>query len=50
MDIILKNVELVELHTNYATVFLEYVNLKDDLIEYICFCCNKNYQKHFMKI
>ena len=24
--------------------FLEYTNFKDDLIEYICLCCNKNYQ------
>ena len=24
---------------------LEYTNIKDDLIEYKCLCCNKNYQK-----
>ena len=23
--------------------FLEYINFKDDVIEYKCFCCNKNY-------
>ena len=28
---------------------LEYTNAKDDLIEYRCFCCNKNYQKNFDK-
>ena len=27
--------------------FLEYTNLKGDLIEYKCFCCNKNYQQKF---
>ena len=27
--------------------FLEYINFKDDLIEYKCLCCNKNYQKKF---
>ena len=25
--------------------FLEYTNIKDNLIEYKCLCCNKNYQK-----
>ena len=27
--------------------FLEYTNIKDDLIEYKCLCCNKNYQQKF---
>ena len=27
--------------------FLEYMNFKDDLIEYKCLCCNKNYQQKF---
>ena len=27
--------------------FFEYKNLKDDLIEYKCLCCNKNYQQKF---
>ena len=31
-------------HWNY---FLEYTNFKDDLIEYKCFYCNKNYQHKF---
>ena len=26
---------------------LEYKNFKDDLIEYKCLCCNKNYKKKF---
>ena len=25
--------------------FLEYINPKDDLIEYKCLCCNRNYKK-----
>ena len=28
---------------------LEYTNIKDDLIEYTCLCCNKNYQKRIDK-
>ena len=31
----------------YCDCFLEYTNVKDDLREYIHFCCNKNYQKKF---
>ena len=27
--------------------FLECTNFKDDLIEYKCLCCNKNYQRKF---
>ena len=27
--------------------FFEYTNFKDNLIEYKCLCCNKNYQKKF---
>ena len=27
--------------------FLEYTKFKDDLLEYKCFCCNKNYQQKF---
>ena len=28
---------------------LEYINLKDDLMEYKCFMLNKNYQKRFLR-
>ena len=28
---------------------LEYTNFKDDLTEYSCLCCNKNYQSSLMK-
>ena len=31
----------------YYDYFLEYANFKDDLIEYKCLCCNKNYQHKF---
>ena len=31
----------------YCDCFLEYTNFKKDLIEYKCFCCNKNYQQKF---
>ena len=31
----------------YCDCFLEYTNFKDDLIEYKCFHCNKNYQYKF---
>ena len=27
--------------------FIQYTNFKDDLIEYKCLCCNKNYPKKF---
>ena len=30
--------------------FLEYTNIKGDLIEYKCLCCNNNYENSFMKI
>ena len=31
----------------YCNCFLDYTNFKDDLIEYKCLCCNKNYQHNF---
>ena len=31
----------------YYNFFLEYINFKDELIEYKCLCCNKNYQHKF---
>ena len=33
----------------YCDCFLEYTNFKDDLIEYKCSCCNRNYQYKFHK-
>ena len=29
---------------------LEYANIKDDLIEYKCLCCDKKWQKNFDQI
>ena len=31
----------------YCNCFLEYTNFKNDLIEYKCLICNKNYQQKF---
>ena len=31
----------------YCDCFLEYVNFKDDLIEYKCLYCDKNYEHKF---
>ena len=33
----------------YCDCFLEYTHFKDDLIEYKCLCCKKNYQQKFDK-
>ena len=43
----IKNVEHVELNIKCCGSFLKYTNFKDDLIEYKCSCCNKNYQHNF---
>ena len=37
----------VELNISIATVFFQYTNFKDDLIEYKCLSCNKSYQRNF---
>ena len=31
-------------------LLFEYTDFKDDIIEYKCLCCNKNYQKFFFNI
>ena len=46
MDMITKNVKHGESNTKIVSAVLN-TNIKDDLIEYICLCCNKNYQKTF---
>ena len=43
----IKNVKLAELNISIATVFLEYINFKDDLIEYKYLCCDKTNQQKF---
>ena len=44
-----KHLELKEsvgnnLEIKCCNCFFEYVNFKDDLIEFKCLCCSKNYQ------
>ena len=46
-DRMIKNIKHAELDTEIVTFFLEYINFKDDLIEYKCLCCYKNYQQNF---
>ena len=42
-----KKCETYRIKYNYCNCFLEFTNFKDDLIEYKCLCCNKNYQYKF---
>ena len=42
-----KKCETCGIKYKYCDCFLEYANFKDDLIEYKCLCCNKNYQYKF---
>ena len=42
-----KKCEICRIKYKYIDCFLEYINFKDDLIEYKCLCCNKNYQHKF---
>ena len=42
-----KKCEIFRIKYKYCDCFLEYKNLKDNLIEYKCLCCNKNYQQKF---
>ena len=47
-----KNIKLAELIINIANnkyCFLEYPNLKDNLLKYKYLCCNKNYLKKMKK-
>ena len=46
---IIESVKRAELNTE-TECCLEYKNVKHDLIEYKCLCCNKNYQKNFEEI
>ena len=45
--ILADKIKLKELNISIAIFFLKYTNLIDDLIEYRCLCCNKNYQRKF---
>ena len=42
-----KKCETYRIRYKYSHCFLEHTNFKDDLIEYKCLCCNKNYQQKF---
>ena len=42
-----KKCETYGIKCKFCDCFLEYTNFKDDLIEYKCSCCNKNYQHKF---
>ena len=45
-----KKMETSGIKYNNCECFLECINIKDDLIEYKCWYCNKNYQKRMVKI
>ena len=45
-----KKCETCGIKYEYCDCFLEYSNFKDDLIEYKCLYCNKNYQQKFDKM
>ena len=49
MDTTIKKCETCGIKYKNCDSFLEYTNFKDNLIEYKCLCCNKNYQKSLMK-
>ena len=42
-----KKWETWEINYRCCNCFLEYTNFKDELIEYKCLFCNKNYQEKF---
>ena len=42
-----KKCETCGIKYKYCDLFLEYTNFKDNLIEYKCLCCKKNYQYKF---
>ena len=45
----IKKCEPCGIKYKYYDCLLEYTNSKDDLIEYKCLCCNKNYQQKFVE-
>ena len=42
-----KKYETCEFKCKYCDSFLEYINFKDDVIEYESLCCKKSYQHQF---
>ena len=49
MNIKNKNCETNGIKQKSCECFHKHTNVKDDLIEYKCLCCNRNLQKGFMK-
>ena len=45
MDIIINNAKMCRFKYKNCECFLEYANVKDDVVVYKCFCCNRNYQE-----
>ena len=43
----IKKCEIRGIKYKYCDFFLEYINFKDNLIEYICLSCNKSCQQNF---
>ena len=43
----IKKWEICGINNEYCDCFYEHINLKYDLIEYKCLCCNKNCQHKF---
>ena len=50
MHTMIKNTRLVEVNTKFKSAFLNAQTSKDDLLEYICLCCSKNYLKDIDQI
>ena len=48
-DMMIKKRQTCGIKYKYCDCFPEYMNFKDDLIEYKCLCCNKNYKHRFDK-
>ena len=46
-EMMIKKCETDGIKYKYCDFFLEYLNFKDDLIEYKCLYYNKNYQQKF---
>ena len=42
-----KKCETCGIKYKYYNCFLKYIKSKVDIVEYKCFCCNKNYQHKF---
>ena len=41
-----KKCETGRIKYKYCDCFLKYIDFKNDLMEYKCLCCNKNYQQN----